>query len=175
MNDLRSQLMQARDKLNIPAIPRDPYLVDKLQISTHRVRMVKDVMPIPTICPHCQSSVGLYNNAKVYRGREYGDWPYVYLCENVACAAHVGLHPQTDIPYGTLATDDIRQARSFAKASFNPLWEDGSMTRTQAYEWLATALGIEDTGRCHIGWFDEETCYRAIAVCDVYMETQQNM
>lgn len=169
MNDLKSQLIKARMQLNIAEVPKDPYLVEKLQISTHRVRMVKNPLPVPTTCPHCGGSVGLYNNKKVYRGREFGDWPYVYLCENDACAAHVGLHPQTDIPYGTLATDVIRQARTYAKQSFNPLWEGGNMTRTEAYEWLAAQMSISDVNQCHIGWFDEAQCEQVVEVCDKFL------
>lgn len=169
MTDLKSQLMHARQQLNIKEIPRDPYLVDKLEVSSHRVRMVKNILPVPKVCPHCEGSVGLYNNKKVYRGREYGDWPYVYLCENVTCGAYVGLHPQTYIPLGTLATDVIRQARMYAKDSFNPLWQGGSMTRSEAYVWLAEQMGITDVNHCHIGWFDEQQCGKVVEVCDKLM------
>lgn len=171
MTDLKSQLIKARMQLNIAEVPKDPYLVEKLQISTHRVRMVKNVLPVPTTCPHCGGSVGLYNNKKVYRGREFGDWPYVYLCENDACAAYVGLHPQTDIPLGTLATDDIRQARMLAKSSFNNLHEHGGpMTRSGAYAWLAVQMGIEDVNHCHIGWFDEAQCDKVVEICDKFFD-----
>lgn len=170
MNDFKAQLQAVRKTLNIAEVPRDPYKVDKVISLAHRVRMVKNPLPVPTVCPHCQGTVGLYNNRKVYNGREYGKWPYVYLCENVTCGAHVGLHPETDIPLGTLATDAIRQARQMAKSSFNDLWEGGGPmeSRSAAYEWLAGKMGVE-TEKCHIGWFDEEQCDRVIDFCDEYL------
>lgn len=173
MNDFKAQLQAARQTLNIPETPKDPYLVVKpLLVETHRVRMVKNPLPVPTVCPHCGGSVGLYNNRKVYNGREFGKWPYVYLCENVACAAHVGLHPGTNIPLGTLATDDIRQARQLAKAAFNDLWEDGGPlpSRTAAYEWLAGKMGLE-VEKCHIGWFDEAQCDVVIEHCYQFIDS----
>jgi hypothetical protein len=169
MKDFRDQLNAAREALNIAEVPRDPYKVDRVVSLAHRVRMVTNPLPVPTVCPHCQGTVGLYNNRKVYNGREFGKWPYVYLCENVACGAHVGLHPETDIPLGTLATDAIRQARQIAKSSFNDLHEDGGpmASRTAAYEWLAAKMGIE-VGTCHIGWFNEQQCDRVVELCDEY-------
>lgn len=38
------------------------------------------------------------------------------------------------------------------------------MSRTQAYEWLAGALGIP-AEECHIGMMDVETCGHVIALC----------
>ena len=144
MKDLREQLMGIRKELNpqaatpaesMPpqATKDDSYRVFNLKSSTQALKRVKNPLPVPTICPHCQSSVALVNNAKVYSGREYGKWPYAYLCENDACGAYVGLHPNTTIPLGTLATASMRDARKKAKDAFNRMWEnDQPFTRTNA-------------------------------------------
>lgn len=78
--------------------------------------------------------------------------------------AYVGLHPFTAIPLGTLADEPTREARKRAKAAFNPIWQSGAMTRTDAYIWLAQQLGIENHEECHIGWFDVATCDRVVTV-----------
>ncbi|WP_446333007.1 zinc-finger-containing protein [Burkholderia pseudomallei] len=93
------------------------------------------------------------NNA-IY-GRDYGEWPWAFLCRG--CGSYVGMHPFTDIPLGTLADAATREARKRAKAAFNPLWQSGSMTRTEAYTWLAARLGVA-VAACHIGWFDVAMC-----------------
>jgi hypothetical protein len=116
---------------------------------------VTNPLPVPTACPNCNGPVRLVENRVIY-GRNYGEWPWAYDCR--PCDAYVGLHPFTAIPLGTLATAPVREARKRAKAAFNPLWERGAMTRTQAYAWLAEQLGIADVDACHIGWFDVAQC-----------------
>lgn len=123
-------------------------------------RRVKDRLPIPTQCPHCGGAVELANNSEVY-GREFGDWPWIYLCQAQPCRAYVGTHPDTNLPLGTLATAAIRAARKTAKEQFNRLWQGGQMSRTEAYSWLATRMSIP-VAACHFGWFDEEQCKQAL-------------
>lgn len=123
-------------------------------------RRVKDRLPIPATCPHCGSAVKFANNAEVY-GRPYGDWPWMYLCQNTACRAYVGTHPDTNIPLGTLATAAIRAARVKAKDQFNAMWQTGAMSRTEAYSWLAARMSIP-VASCHFGWFDAAQCSRAM-------------
>lgn len=148
-------MQQAFDKAAGPKTPLNP--------SRKATARVKDPLPVPTTCPHCQSPVELCSNAKIY-GREYGDWPWAYRCTNEDCDSYVGIHPYTSIPLGTLATYEIRQARIEAKATFNPIWKSKAMTRSKAYAWLAGELGIP-VGECHIGWFDEEQCERVEVAC----------
>lgn len=135
--------------------------------SRKAIARVKNPLPAPTICPYCDASVKLVCNDKIYR-RQYGEWPWAYMCDNSDCGAYVGLHPFTAIPLGTLADANLRNWRKRAKDAFNPLWQDGpekKFGRSQAYEWLAGALDILDKDSCHIGWFDAATCARVIYVC----------
>lgn len=134
-----------------PSSPSNP--------SARATARVKSPLPVPCKCRHCACKVELVSNSVIY-GREFGEWPWTYLCSG--CRAYVGLHPFTAIPLGTLATRVIRDARKRAKASFNPLWQSGSMTRNGAYAWLAIALAIPDAEECHIGWFDVEQCESVI-------------
>lgn len=127
-------------------------------------------MPAPTSCPHCGAGVELVKNSFVYAGREYGDWPWVYVCSKLGttCDAYVGLHPFTAIPLGTLANAEEREYRKRAKSLFNPCWEAGPVQerfqrRTAAYAWLAEAMGIS-TAECHFGMFDVARCEAAISI-----------
>lgn len=122
---------------------------------------VKNPLPAPTTCPYDGGPVEIVNNSAIY-GREYGEWPWAFLCRS--CQAYVGLHPFTAIPLGTLADGPTREARKRAKGAFNPIWQSGAMTRTDAYVWLAQQLGIENHEECHIGWFDVATCDRVVTV-----------
>src|SRR5690606_31465936 len=77
-------------------------------ISRQALHRVKDWMPPPSCCPYCGGPVRLVKNCEIYRGRAYGAWPYAYWCQ--PCDAFVGLHPETDLPLGTLADRELREA-----------------------------------------------------------------
>ena len=123
--------------------------------SRSAVKRVTNPLPLPANCHLCGESCGIVNNSEIY-GREFGTWPWAVKC--IGCGAYVGLHPFTGIPLGTLADKAMRDARSAAKNAFNPLWQDGTMTRSEAYAWLAKELGIGAVETCHIGWFGVDQC-----------------
>jgi hypothetical protein len=82
----------------------------------------------------------------------------------VPCNAHVGCHQKNiklrfrgDEPLGRLADANLRLAKKSAHAAFDPLWASGRISRTDAYAWLATRLGITPE-KCHIGDFDISMC-----------------
>lgn len=127
--------------------------------SRRAVARVTNPLPVPTQCRHCGGVCSIVSNKVIY-GREYGEWPWAVVC--AGCKAYVGLHPFTGIPLGTLATAEIRKARKLAKDVFNPLWQSGEMSRTEAYQWLAKALGITNPEECHIGWFDTDQCMAVV-------------
>ena len=129
--------------------------------SRKAIARVRNPLPVPDTCHLCGECCGIVNNSEIY-GREYGEWPWAVLC--AGCGAYVGLHPFTGIPLGTLANAEMRDARKRAKALFNPLWQSGEMTRTEAYHWLAHAMGIPDVEECHIGWFNVEECNKVVSV-----------
>ena len=142
-------------------------------VSRRALKRVKNPLPIPETCRYCgpKTPVFIGHHEEVYGyGRSYGDWPYVYLCEN--CGAYVGLHPATDIPLGTLADAELRQARKENKGAFMALIKGYVMSRTEAYQWLADRLGIP-VSECHWGWFDLEQCRRAGEICRAHLEAMQ--
>jgi len=120
-------------------------------------------LPEPILCPLCGSAVVYTTNDALY-GRQMGDWPYIYLCTNSQCQASVGVHAGTEIPLGTMADSATRQARQLAHSAFDLLWNEGKMSRTEAYAWLSYSLSLPPE-QCHIGQMDIATCNRVIALC----------
>lgn len=124
-------------------------------VSRRALKRVRDRLDPPAKCDCCGGKVELVNNCEIYNGRSYGDWPYAYRC--VGCHAYVGLHPQTDLPLGTMADEDTRQARKDTKGPFTELLQKFDGNRDAAYAWLAQAMGIEKK-HCHFGLFTAEQC-----------------
>lgn len=131
-------------------------------VSRRALKRVTDGAPPPTECRYCSGDVELVSNSEVYKGREYGDWPYAYLCR--PCDAYVGLHPNTDLPLGTLANKELRESRKVNKWLFIELTKDKGWSRTQAYHWLAKRMRIKPS-RCHWGVFDIDDCEMAGMLC----------
>jgi len=116
---------------------------------------VKDPLPAPETCNLCGAAVRIASHEEIY-GRAYNEWPWAYRCEG--CRAHVGMHPYTAIPLGSLANEEIRRARTLSKGLFEQLWKGGgAMTRTDAYKALAAHMNIPMSA-CHFGSFDVEQC-----------------
>lgn len=136
------------------------------KVSNASVKKVKNPLPIPTICPNCSGPVERASNSTVYRGREFGAWPFVYRCLDAVCDSYVGLHPKTDIPLGTLANKATRVARQEAKGMLIPMWEEQGMDKDAVYRWLAGKMGINDVNHCHIGWFSIAQCKQVIQICN---------
>ena len=125
---------------------------------------LRSLLPAPTRCPYCNSSVTFTSHAVLYGGRTFSDWPYIYLCDNQACLASVGVHKGTEHPLGTLADQVTKDARKRAHEAFDPIWKTKQMKRTEAYAWLAEKLDIE-RWRCHISWFDVSYCDQVVRLC----------
>jgi hypothetical protein len=127
-------------------------------------------LPIPVHCNSCCSTnIELTTNDKIY-GKIFGAWPKVYICND--CGASCGCHPNTDIPLGRMADRETRQLRVQAHTAFDPLWKNGYMTRTKAYNWLAGQLGIE-VSESHISWLSKEQLEKVIETCNDYIKSNR--
>lgn len=125
---------------------------------------VKYKIEAPSACPFCDSNVEIKHHSDVY-GKTFGDWPWLYKCTNAQCNSYVGMHPFTNIPLGTLADSLTRDARKKSKTLFQSLWMGKkTISRNEAYEWLASELGIPKS-ECHFGWFDVERCKQVSEIC----------
>lgn len=125
--------------------------------SKKALKRVGHSLPIPCVCPFCRSKVKIASHQEVY-GKDYGEWPWVYRCEK--CDAQVGMHPFTNLPLGTLADKELRNARARCKAPFEALWRNQQLSRSDAYSKLAKHLKIP-VSACHFGWFDAMQCEEA--------------
>ncbi|PWY49234.1 hypothetical protein DK459_11975 [Achromobacter sp. RW408] len=155
---------RSRSKTQLTAPAPLPY------VSRRALARVRDRIEPPKACHCCGGQVRLISNAEIY-GREYGPWPFAYLCSQ--CGAYVGLHPDTDLPLGIMATKATIQARKVAKADFLALvGERYAGKQSAAYAWLARALAISPS-ICHFGMFNEQQAGRAGEVCRLAREARQ--
>lgn len=146
--------------------------------SKKATKRVKNPLPAPAECNCCNDwetgkplsdCIEIVEHKEIY-GRNYGDWPWCYRCEN--CGSYVGMHPFTAIPLGTLADGPTRQARKESKAPFESLHKSGRISRSRAYEMLAEKMGIPKE-ECHFGWFDAEQCLRAASAArEIFLESR---
>lgn len=125
------------------------------------------------LCEYCGAPAALVEGRDIYQGpnrdRRFLSKPF-WAC--LPCKAWVGCHPDTEIPLGRLADEQLRRAKMAAHAAFDPLWKHKVVApeltqqrnRPLAYKWLADALRIP-VDDCHIGMFDLATCKRVVAVC----------
>lgn len=72
------------------------------------------------------------------------------------CRATHGAHPDGQ-PLGVPGTRATKDARISAHAVFDRLWENGQMSRSQAYAWMRDATGFS-----HIARLDESQCAELI-------------
>lgn len=121
------------------------------------------------ICPYCGSSVDIKDSAIIYR-QSFG---MVWVCSKFPdCDAYVGCKPGTEIPLGTLADMDLREARKKAHSAFDRLWKlkmakekcKKGVARTAGYRWLSKTLGI-DPKKCHIAMMSLEQCREVCQLC----------
>ena len=109
------------------------------------------------ICNICGSTnVNLVSNSYIY-GKEYGKYPYVYLCAD--CKAYVGVHPNNK-PLGILADDEMRTLRKQCHDLFDKKWTN-KKERTKQYDILGSRLGL-DKGKCHFSWMNKDELRNAI-------------
>ena len=112
----------------------------------------------PPLCPYCGATSVLIDSGKIY-SRSYG---WAWKCPTCV-GVYVGCHRGTTRPLGRLADAELRAAKMEAHRFFDRLWKSGRMRRTDAYAWLAGALGISNA-ECHIGMFDVERCRRVVQI-----------
>ena len=122
-------------------------------------------------CPYCGRPAALVTGSAIYPHRP--DLLHLKFWRCAPCDAYVGTHkPNKRLglkgtePLGRLANAELRKAKIAAHAAFDPIWKSGSMSRQQAYAWLAGALGISSMSNTHIGMFDVDGCMAVIAAVE---------
>jgi hypothetical protein len=56
----------------------------------------------------------------------------------------------------------LRTLKQHVHTAFDPIWRGKSMTRSQAYRWLAEGIGMRPQD-CHVGLFTPDMCRAALA------------
>lgn len=110
------------------------------------------------ICDYCGTAAELVDSKVIY-GRSYG---MAYLCPK--CGAYVGCHAGTTRPLGRLADAKLREWKKRAHAAFDPIWQSNTLTRRQAYSWLAGKMGLP-VEQTHIGYFNVAQCKEVVRLC----------
>lgn len=127
-------------------------------------------------CPYCKSMAKLVLGSDIYPSRP--DLARLNFWQCAPCDAYVGCHKagcgfgDGTRPLGKLANAALRRARNRAHAAFDPFWRASSMTRRNAYSWLAQKLALP-VKRTHIAEFDEATCERVIELCNKISRTNE--
>lgn len=167
---LKSSIMLGVDPRSSSADKLTPY-APLPHISRKSLARVQNRLPIPNICCNCESGeVSLVSNSEIY-GKEFGDWPYAYLCKS--CDSYVGIHKHTDLPLGTLANKETREARKSEKPYFIKLEKGKALgDRNETYAWLAGKMKIPKE-ECHWSMFDTEQCFEAGAICRLELKQQK--
>lgn len=62
---------------------------------------------------------------------------------------------------GSWSDKRTRDARFMAHLSFDVLWKEGALTRSEAYAWLSREMGISPK-KCHIALMNVNQCRRVI-------------
>lgn len=117
--------------------------------------------PVP-ICPECGCQAQRVAGKSLYPEQRHLRKMQFYQC--APCDTRVGFNPRTGRPHGTLAGAQLRRARQRAHRAFDPMWQSGQVTRTEAYLWLAQQMGLS-INECHIGMFDEDQCDQVVILC----------
>lgn len=122
------------------------------------------------LCGYCGTAAILVGGIKIYPHRKDLYKKKFWLCKT--CGAYVGTH-KNNSPLGRLANAELRMEKGKAHKAFDPLWQSGKQSRSEAYAWLAKELKIcED--RCHIGMFGVDTCKKVVSICKLKINRSIN-
>ena len=109
-------------------------------------------------CPECGAKLIL---KKSKHGSFYGCEKY----RETKCTGTVSCHPGTEVPLGFPAKKHTKQLRMRAHQALDSLWEDGKMTRGEAYAWMKREMRLP-FNKAHIGMFDDAECERLVRLVD---------
>lgn len=126
-------------------------------------------------CPYCGAEAKLRPASEVYGEKTINGDSYLFVCsEYPKCDSYVNAHRESHKPMGTLANSNLRNKRIIAHHALSKLWENGTMTKSEAYWWLRIKLRLDEK-HAHIGLFDENMCDRVIKLCnEVYKISNAN-
>ena len=110
---------------------------------------------IAPVCPYCLKTSELVGGDVIYPRRPDLSQKRFFLCK--PCDAYVGCHPGTVVALGRLANKELRTWKIKAHEAFDPLWQTGKMSRSNAYELMCRMINIT-RNEAHIGLFNVDQC-----------------
>lgn len=116
-------------------------------------------------CGYCGDKAVVVNGLVLYGADHKLTKKFFYYCE--PCKAWVGMHENSNKPFGTLANAALRKKRLDTHKALDFFWvnaKNPSHERKQTYSWLASKMKIP-VGDCHIGMFDLDQCATALRFC----------
>lgn len=119
-------------------------------------------------CPSC-GILAKFVSDKAFYGRDFGG-RYVYYCPK--CNSRVGAYEGTPIPMGTMADQETLRLRKKCHEVFDQKWQNGQMTRDEAYVWLADVMKLQPY-EAHIGKFGKRQCSKLLMILGVSEKDQE--
>ena len=119
-------------------------------------------------CPSC-GILAKFVSDKAFYGRDFGG-RYVYYCPK--CNSRVGAYEGTPIPMGTMADQETLRLRKKCHEVFDRKWQNGQMTRDEAYVWLADVMKLQPY-EAHIGKFGKRQCSKLLMLLGVSEKEQE--
>lgn len=124
-------------------------------------------------CPYCGSGAFLRPASVLHKENGAERNAMFYVCARYpSCDAYVRAHDFNRQPMGTLADPVLRRKRQEAHQALRRLWESGLMSKKEAYRWLQTQLGIDETD-AHIAKFSELRCEAVIRLCGSFPQLRR--
>lgn len=117
----------------------------------------------PPRCPYCGRRAVLRGASYVYGSHVYNPEQKFYVCAGYpACNSYVGVHLGSLRPKGSLANGALRNKRILAHKAFDAVWQNGILTRKDAYCWLQDITGLDEQ-HARIAMFSDYRCNRVLA------------
>lgn len=118
-------------------------------------------------CQYCYSEARMVTGEKIYPHRRDLYHLSFFYCDNSHDPAYVGTHKDGK-PLGTLADSETRTARSLAHRSFDKIWKDKLLSRSDAYAVLSKHMNLPPE-KTHIGMFNVEQSEEVVKISeDIY-------
>ncbi|HBM3184895.1 TPA: hypothetical protein LVM22_001160 [Klebsiella oxytoca] len=124
---------------------------------------IADIRPV-VICPYCNISALLAKGSEIcFKSYCFIDNKYYWICH--ACEAWVGCHKNSGRPMGIPAKSELRKMRKKVHLRFECYLNKEKISLNEGYFWLSSKLNC-NICECHVGYFDEAMCIRALGIFD---------
>lgn len=149
-----TESVSGRDKFPVPALYFFGGGQVKLKQQKNKKKVKKNYSAMR--CPYCGAGVVYRSADGIYRENQSGTM--LYVCSNYPkCGAYMRVDKNTGKPVGTMADQKLRALRNAAHQYFDRLHQSGTMTKQEAYQWLAYLIAAP-LSEAHIGRLGEYYC-----------------